>query len=67
MIRLYVEAYCHNCPNFEPAVEKLDCGYCDTVLNETVVKCEHHDRCANQMEYFRLEIVRGKKTDEKDN
>ena len=59
MIQLYVEGYCHNCPNFEPAVEKLDCGYCDTIHNETVVTCEHHDRCANQMEYLKTRLQGG--------
>ena len=57
MITLKVEKYCHNCPDFEPDVEK-DCQtlYRDDPFSsmhktkvlsfcETTVQCQHRYRC----------------------
>jgi hypothetical protein len=52
MIRLQVEEYCHNCPDFEPVAEKETYTLTDSFSlneyrkNETFVKCEYAARCA---------------------
>lgn len=58
MITLKVEDYCHNCPEFEPDVDKNTTEYFEsdsmsfmrrekrTVMCETTVTCEHRLRCA---------------------
>lgn len=51
MIKLQVEEYCSNCPEFEPYVDRDVLEYYDFNLNEvytevnTIVSCEHKDRC----------------------
>lgn len=44
MIKLDVKPYCHSCNDFEAHVVKLYPG--DGQLYETIIKCEHHERCA---------------------
>lgn len=49
MIRLSVENYCENCPEFEPHVHK-DKYELYSVTNpesvvHTLITCEHQDRC----------------------
>lgn len=49
MIRLLVDEYCHNCPNFEPyamRASSLD-GFIDTR-----VVCEYHDKCKSIKKYL---------------
>ena len=59
MIRLDVEKYCHNCPDFEPEVEKTECSMFDIdfledrVHVEIVVMCKYRNRCASQMRYLK--------------
>lgn len=46
MIRLQVEKYCHNCPEFEAQVEKEHCyTYKDGSVTNTTVTCEHRSKC----------------------
>lgn len=45
MIRLVVEPYCQDCPNFEPHVEKLDLGDFMEERYDTTVYCEFGERC----------------------
>ena len=60
MIRLVVEKYCDNCPEFEAHVEKnIDVlrsfspdsirGYYEKSLTNTTITCEHSARCACMM------------------
>lgn len=50
MIKLEVEEYCQNCPEFEAEVKKshaiaIGRGLKEEPVNETIVKCEHAVRC----------------------
>ena len=48
MIRLIVEDYCHNCPEFEPAINKAKFLLDTTVVTtDTNIKCQHANRCKN--------------------
>lgn len=49
MIRLEVQDYCHNCPEFNPDVEcphAIRTGHGDVILSDTVIRCERADICA---------------------
>ena len=56
MITLKVEEYCHNCPEFEPDVDKdkeemieynmMSRSEVREVFCTTTVTCQHHHRCA---------------------
>mgnify|MGYP003315059023 CR=1 FL=1 len=53
-IKLQVEPYCQNCPNFEAVVEKYDFNGCDTTyLYDTTIACENAAQCQRMMEYLR--------------
>lgn len=49
MIKIEVEDYCHQCLEFEAQVRKPDIIYAGdkhyTTLGDTIVKCEHRERC----------------------
>ena len=49
MIKLEVEQYCQNCPEFEPVVDStaLFINEGDVVRRETTVTCKHRERCIN--------------------
>lgn len=57
MIKLDVEEYCDNCPDFEPTAEKImyqsvddqKCKACDTV-----VCCKLKARCASIEKYMKM-------------
>jgi hypothetical protein len=61
MIKLYVEGYCQNCPDFEPEVEKLEHDSYSVEYNEhvccceTVITCKYRDRCRQQIQYLKNE------------
>lgn len=58
MIALKIEEYCHNCPDFEPSVNKetfsnYDIDFCKTrYRTNTLITCERRDRCKSHMEYL---------------
>lgn len=55
-IRLLVEKYCQNCPEFEADVEKTDfCGSFDEI-HQTTVLCKHRERCKEMRKYLRKEM-----------
>lgn len=61
MISLYVKNYCHNCPEFEPDVEK-DTIYSENYLMEkrtthtqTYIYCKHKDRCESMIKFLKKE------------
>ena len=57
MIRLDVDNYCSTCPDFEPDVEKYILGYDhDLKVVNTIIRCEHRDRCRNTAKYLREEL-----------
>lgn len=58
MIRLEIEKWCHNCPNFEPKIAKENL-YSDEFANcfskritDTKITCVHSDRCTDQLNYL---------------
>lgn len=61
MIKLNVAGYCHNCPDFEPNVEK-DILYapCDEI-HETTITCKHKTRCEIICDFLRNEEKRRRK------
>ena len=53
-IKLQVEEYCQNCPNFEATVEKFDFNAGGTTyLYDTVIKCSNAEQCGHMMEFLR--------------
>lgn len=61
MISLYVKDYCHNCPEFEPDVEK-DTIYSENYLmgkrtthTQTDIYCKHRDRCESMIKFLKEE------------
>lgn len=52
MIKLSVEPYCHKCSEFEPKMQKnlLQRVGEYRASAETIVYCEHADRCAAMVE-----------------
>ena len=59
-IRLLVDEWCHNCPEFEAdAYKNTYVGNFDSFdgtlsrYTDTTVKCIHKDRCANMIDYLR--------------
>lgn len=57
MIKLEVETYCQNCPDFDPEVYKYsyegDMRHTDDV-NETVVYCKYKQRCHSIAKYMAM-------------
>lgn len=49
MIKLNVMDYCHNCPDFEPDVDK---SYYIDGCPITLVRCEDRCRCEAMIEYL---------------
>lgn len=66
MIKVEVQPYCSNCPNFEPDVEVEKTvletmNYRETISRcDTYIRCEHANKCKNMMRYLQTE---GKKND----
>lgn len=54
MIRLIVEDYCQDCPDFEPVAEKtnLYSGQ-DVCMVNTEVYCKYKDRCASVAKWMK--------------
>ena len=59
MIRLYVQNYCHDCPEFDPDVEK-DTIYSENYLmgkrtthTQTDIYCKHKDRCESMIKFLK--------------
>lgn len=52
MIKLTVEDYCQNCPEFEADVIKTKAFCVDEVINHTTITCEHRDKCAQLKSYI---------------
>lgn len=59
MISLNVENYCHNCPDFEPKVDKM---YGDMKVYEQIVSCVNKERCKHIYNEI-MDIVERKKDD----
>ena len=65
MIKLNVEEYCYDCPEFEPEVIKPQPIY-DTMgdykgmLGSMHVVCEHRNTCRRFMEYLQKRSIKKK-------
>ena len=56
MIKLEVEDYCQNCPNFEAKLEKdsIVAGISPTItINETIVRCKYETMCENMYRHIK--------------
>jgi t-SNARE complex subunit (syntaxin) len=64
VIRLRIEEYCNECPNFEPAIKKRifkdDCG--DIYDVNTVINCENREVCRLLKSYLQRQINEKEKT-----
>lgn len=56
MIRLAVWEYCHDCPEFEPDVDKLEVQKGYYMTRRTNVYCKHQERCLGIVNYLREEL-----------
>ena len=71
MIQLFIEDYCHNCPDFEPDIDKNKLRFTDDdtdwmiELNipfdpcpicETNIRCKHRKRCKSMMRHLEKEL-----------
>lgn len=57
MIRLCVEDYCQDCPEFEPETSTVEVY--DFISDEhldTIVHCEHQKRCDSFMRYLKYKL-----------
>lgn len=48
MIKLEIENYCEECPDFDADVQKPDKYYADgkvIMVGDTIIRCEHRERC----------------------
>ena len=62
MIKLDIEEYCHNCPDFEADVDKIEIStphktfdplvVKEDITYETVIKCKNRKRCSMIAGYF---------------
>lgn len=56
MIRLIVEEYCQDCPDFKPVAEKTNYYAGDVrAMCNTVVHCKYKDRCAAVAEWMKAQ------------
>ena len=54
-IRIEVEDYCHECPEFEADVDTSTLYACgNTVAVSHVIRCEKRERCASIERYLRI-------------
>lgn len=58
MIKLEVEEYCNECPNFEPEVAKINIDGFFKVVCNTNIFCEHRHKCNNIAEYMKAKYER---------
>lgn len=57
MIELNVEEYCHNCPNFEPVINRL---FADNKCQGTVIICRDKFTCNSIKSYLKDVATREK-------
>lgn len=60
MIKLAIEPYCENCPEFEAKLNKIEFSYLDRMTeHDTIITCEHCDKCATIYEHLKKEKENG--------
>ena len=64
MIKLDVAEYCHDCPDFEPKIDKNvihDCnGEHRRIIGNMYVVCKHYRRCHRFMTYLKSRLTKEK-------
>ena len=56
MIELCVMGYCHNCPEFEADVTKMNFEvYANVVRYDSVIRCKNRERCEAIKRYLKDE------------
>lgn len=53
MIKVFVEKYCHHCPEFSPEISKL---YANDRPVAQHIYCAHTDKCANIYKFLKDEV-----------
>lgn len=58
MIKLLVEPYCHDCPEFEAKVVSRHTPLVNSnrVLIKHIVHCEHYVKCDKMYKYFKKKV-----------
>lgn len=51
-IVLKVNEYCHNCPIFEPKMDRLRYESVDGVTDEVSIRCNHEENCGVLKRFF---------------
>lgn len=59
MISLNIEKYCHDCPDFEPTVNKIFSEFDDSLV-VGVVECEYRSRCKQIARHIEKEMKKEK-------
>lgn len=57
MIELRIADYCHNCPEFEPDIDKYVFQGTEPIV-KTTVTCEHHQRCESMLSYIKTQLTK---------
>ena len=58
-IKIKVEKYCYNCPNFDPVVDKEKSYRGEPgepqfeIVCNTIIYCEYEEECAVKMKYLK--------------
>lgn len=61
MIELQVEPYCHNCNEFEPAMNQYDINAVGSHSTFTFkIRCVHRKRCRSMIEQLKGELEKCK-------
>ena len=54
---LKVKEYCHDCPLFEPKIDRMRFESVDGVTDEVGIRCELEEKCVVLREKFLGEVV----------
>ena len=60
MIRLEIEKYCHDCPDFEVDVKEPECSVSvdkkRIIFGDTLIRCAHRDLCSRLCTHLLLRV-----------
>lgn len=61
MIKLEIEEYCQDCPQFEAEVENpvplYAAGMIYEYVGDTTIRCEHRERCKNVYKHAKKNLI----------
>lgn len=55
---LKVKEYCHDCPLFEPKIDRLRFESTDGVTDEVGIRCELEEKCEVLKNFFRKKYIK---------